>query len=234
MVEIIPLTCPSCGAATRADSATGRFRCEYCGNVHLVRENPPAPEAVARKPATLRLPQPHEVRLERDQRGSYITWRWFSWKYIPALFFCLFWDGFLFFWYGLAFNMNAPLLFKLFPILHVAVGLYVTYTTLAGFLNRTNLELTQKELAVWFTPLPWPGEKTIPTAEIQQFFCREKIVHAKNSVRHSYTLSAITRAGLQVELLRDLDSPDLALFLEQQLEEWMNIEDRPVKGEYGE
>ena len=110
----------------------------------------------------------------------------------------------------------------------------MTYSVLAGFFNRTVIELTREELAVWFEPLPWLGEKTIKTAEIQQFYCKENVTHGKRgSTSYQYELHVITKDNRQVKLLGNIDAPDIALFFEQQLESWMKITDQPVVGEVG-
>ena len=165
MPELITLSCPTCGAKTGIvdspdTSGLTRFHCEYCGNDHLL--NIPAKPVVSQAIAPLRpkIPIPESVRIEKDGKGAVIIQRWFSWKYIPMVFFCLVWDSFLCFWYTAVLGGNAPWIFIVFPIGHLAVGIGITYSTLAGFLNRTCLELTKDKLSIWFESLPWWGEKT--------------------------------------------------------------------------
>jgi predicted RNA-binding Zn-ribbon protein involved in translation (DUF1610 family) len=232
MVEIIPMSCPSCGAAIHVPDKIERYQCEYCGTTHFIRDASAKRQAQAAAPLRAKWLAPDKVRMTRDNEGSHIRFRWFSLRHIPMAIFCLFWDGFLIFWYSMVTSMGAPLVFALFPILHLMVGIAITYSTLAGFVNRTNIDLSRTELSVWFEPLLWFGEKTLKVGEIKQIYCKEKIVHGKNgTVTHRYSLNVLTSALRQVELLRDLDSPDLAMFLEQQLEEWMLIADQPIAGE---
>jgi hypothetical protein len=222
--DFITLTCPSCGAKTQVDGFVDRLVCEYCGNEHLL-----APE----KQPQLRpeVPQPANVLVETDRQVARIIQRWFSFKYVPMAFFALAWDAFLFFWYSMAFNSGAPWIMVVFPLAHVAVGIGITYSTIAGFVNRTVLEVTRDEVAVWFEPLPWLGEKTVKTKEIKQFYCKEKIVHGKNSTTTQYELWVVTDANRSIKLVQSLDNPDSALFFEQQLEGWLKITDRAVAGE---
>ena len=46
-------------------------------------------------------------------------------------------------WYGIAFAADTPLIAKLFPLLHVAMGIGLTYFTLAGLVNRTTVEVIE-------------------------------------------------------------------------------------------
>jgi hypothetical protein len=146
-------------------------------------------------------------------------------------FFAFAWDAFLVFWYSMAFAVGAPWIMIVFPVAHLAVGVGITYYTIAGFINRTILEVTPETISVRFEPLPWIGKKTLRTAELKQLYCKEKIVSSKEGGQTQYELYAVTGANTQVKLLGGLDNSDTAVFLEQQLERWLNIEDRPVAGE---
>ena len=115
--------------------------------------------------------------------------------------------------------------------MHVAVGIGITYSTIAGFLNRTTLELDREELSIWFEPVPWWGEKRIKTRDIKQLYCKEEVKQGKNGSSVSYDLYAVTQDIKQVKLLSGVESPDVALFFEQQLEDCLHITDQPVRGE---
>ena len=241
MGNFVTLTCPSCGARVSVAEDSGRFRCEYCGNEHVLKlsvEPVPAPATPRLRP---RLPTPSAVKIEKDQQSARLIQRWFSAKYLGMLFFVIPWDAFLCFWYSMAFGASSmqggpqgglPWIFFVFPLGHLAIGVGLTYSTLAGFFNRTVIELTRQELVVWFEPLPWLGEKTVKTADIQQFYCKENVTHGKRgSTSYQYELHLITKDNRQMKLLGSIDSPDIARFFEQQLETWMRITDQPVVGE---
>lgn len=247
MTDMLMLKCPSCGGKGHMVDGTNRFHCDYCGTESLVQLSYQQTQAQAAEPERKddvirpKTSMPATVRTEQDENGSRIIQRWYSAKYIFMAFFCVIWDSFLCFWYSAVFGgmgfgaggINGPgLIFALFPMLHVAVGLYLTYSTLAGFLNRTTVELTHDTLATYYDPLPWPGEKKIPTSDIKQLYCKEVRKTGKHgSVTYTYNLFAVTQDDRQVQLLSGLDSPDLARYFEQQLETWLRIKDRPVLGE---
>jgi hypothetical protein len=238
MSDFVTLTCPSCGAKISVAEDSGRFRCDYCGNEHILKISA-EPVPGAEKKIRPQLPTPSAVKIEKEGEVTRLVQRWFSGKYVAMLIFVIPWDAFLCFWYSMAFGAGGmgmggdlPWIFFVFPIGHLAVGISLTYSVLAGFLNRTVVELTREELTVWFEPLPWLGEKAIKTAEIQQFYCKEKVTHGKKgSVRYQYELHAVTHDNRQIKLLSNIESDDVALFFEQQLEKLMLISDRPVVGE---
>jgi DNA-directed RNA polymerase subunit RPC12/RpoP len=236
MPKVITLRCPSCGGQVRIPEKSDRFSCDYCGNQHMLQHEPAPASATADAPAAPkpirpRMPMPTNIRVLRDKESARIVRRWWSPVYIPMALFAVVWNGFLLVWYATVAASGAPLIFSVFPLVHVGVGLFVGYTTLAGFVNRTVVELTREELAVWHEPLPWGGEKTIKTADIKQLYCKEHVKRSKNGPRVTYELFAVTQDDLQIKLLPSLESPDLAQFFEQQLESWMKIADQPVYGE---
>ena len=55
--------------------------------------------------------------------------------------------------------------------------------------------------------------------------------NTRNGASYSYALSAILAGGKRVKLVSGLDQPEDALFLEQKIEGYLGITDRPVAGE---
>ena len=176
-------------------------------------------------------PMPGNVTVNDHGTGVTLSYRWYSPKFIFLIFFCIFWDGFLFVWYRQALSDNAPILMILFPLLHVAVGVGLTYYTVAGFLNKTIVEVTREGVAISHVPLPWLGNKTIPVSELTQLYREEVVSQGNRSTRVRYQLSAITRENKKIKLLTGIDTADVALFLEQEIEKWLAIRDTKVSGE---
>ena len=246
MNEIITLECPSCGGRTVFSADTEILVCEYCENRHTFRlPNPTTgytPEAVlgtnapptsdssiSRQGISQLRPRPKEVTIQKQGDRLELSWRWFSWKYLPLIFFCVAWDSFLCFWYSMAFSTGSPWIMIVFPIAHVAVGVGLTYYTLAGFLNRSQVSLDRTSFSVTHGPLPWLGNLQVPITQIDQLYCKEK--PGKNNSSTSYQLSVVLKDGRKKDLLSNLDSPEIGFYLEHQVESWLNIPDRPVRGE---
>lgn len=159
--------------------------------------------------------------------------RWFSPVAFFMVFFCVLWDGFLFFWYGVALAQDdPPLMMVVFPILHVAAGVGLTYWTLCLFVNRTEIRVDTNTLEVRHRPLPWPGQRKISVHKIRQPFVKEKISHTKNGgVNITYQVQAILEDSSAVTLVRGLPNREEARYLESKLEEILGIEDESVDGE---
>jgi hypothetical protein len=230
------LTCRDCGAAIPAEDINierGIAKCSACNAVIDVEQAVHAsggPAAVRPRP---RVPQPPGIMLEDLGDGLRLTRRWFTCAAVFLTFFCIAWDGFLVFWYSMALRPDAPWIMAVFPSLHLAVGVGLTYLTLALYLNRTRLEVANGRLSVSSGPLPWPGNRDLDLSEIEQLYCRESASRSNDngSVSYSYSVSAVLKGGREVKLLSSLPNREQALFIEQIVEQYLGIEDRAVGGE---
>jgi hypothetical protein len=95
--------------------------------------------------------------------------------------------------------------------------------------NSTRIAVEGGILTVRHGPLPWPGNRSLPVADLQQLFC-EEVVGSKGS--RSYRLNAVLKTGKKLRLVTALKEPDQALYLEQLLETRLGIVDVAVAGEY--
>jgi hypothetical protein len=231
------LYCVHCGAAivpADVDLQNGLATCAACNKVfNFVDRLPKAsPRIAAVNALDPLLPQPPRMKLEEWGRTLRISWRWFAWSYVALAGFCVFWDGFLIFWYSIAFANHGPLMMKLFPALHLAVGVSLTYSVLTGFLNRTVVEVNDTGLSIWHGPLPWWGNRQVPKSQIEQLFCEKTWPRTnQNQPGPQYQLCATMGQGNTLRLLggfRHLGEPR---FLEQQIEKRLGIKPLAVVGE---
>lgn len=166
-----------------------------------------------------------------------LTYRWYSPKFLFLAFFCLLWDGFLVMWYAtivaaiIYHGFRPELLLPLaFPVLHIALGAALTYWTLAGLFNSTTVEVRSDELTLSHAPLPWPGIKRLDGSQLEQLYCKETISRRKR--RRSYHLMAALKDGTRVALAQGFDQPEMPIYVEQQIEKFLNIADRAVDEEF--
>jgi hypothetical protein len=226
------IKCQHCGKSIAAENIniqSAIAKCGGCGAVFGFADKVPGSASAGAMKRTVEMPRGY--KLENAGADLVITRRWLSWKYLALLGFCVFWDGFLIVWYFIAFTKGGPLVMKLFPVIHVGVGVFLTYTTLAGFLNSTKITVNTAEIGVSHYPLPWPGNRVVQRTEIEQLFCEEKLNRSRNGASYAYNLSAVLAGGRRLKLVAGLDTPENALFLEQKIEGFLGIADRPVAGE---
>ena len=173
-------------------------------------------------------------RIEIYHRGSCmeIVRKWFDWQ-IPFLTaFAVVWNGFLFSWYTIA-GKNGNFALMLFPLLHVAIGIWLVYYVLAGWFNRTHIFVTPDKIEVWHEPIPWVGNKLINAGSIRQLYTKEQVSRSRSGKIVKYEVHAITRGRRNVKLVDNLPSSEQGLFIEQEIEKYLNIPNLRVRGEFG-
>ncbi|MCB9852437.1 MAG: hypothetical protein H6819_05030 [Phycisphaerales bacterium] len=230
--------CPQCGAKIPADDmnlSTMAAKCRACQALFSLGGVFEESDERARHDRRVdkNVPQPKSIRVDESGSGLRIIRRWYSPLYFFMVFFCIAWDGFLVFWYYIALTKDAPWIMSVFPVLHVAVGVGLTYWTIAGFVNRTEIVVDSRELSVAHRPMPWFGALRMPVEQIDQLYCKQKISRGENGTSVSYELFASKKGGGKRKILSGLMDSDHALFVERRVESYLGIRDRRVAGEFG-
>lgn len=178
---------------------------------------------------------PENIQISKNFQQMHIVRKWFGFKFIFLTIFVIVWDAFLINWYAMAFSSAFEsafdLMFILFPLLHVSVGIGLTYYVLAGYINKTFIDVDFNSITIRHEPLPFWGNKKVSSKTIKQLYCkRDEFLGSRNGYR-VFAVHAITSERRNIKLLSGLDNSEQALFIEQEIEKFLNIEDKPVKGE---
>ena len=252
------LECEQCGAPMReADLRLDRgiAVCARCGGVRVL------PEHVGRNESNSAneddgkarenendhadqqlVPVPSRFEVENQPGELIIRWRWFHPAMFILLVFAIAWDSFVIGWYSVVSSLLAEgevpipfaMVFILFPLAHVAVGVGLTYYALSGLLNTTTVRVGRGTLSVKSGPSPTFKNVDLATDRIEQIYCENKIKkHADGEAPTPGTLFELfaVAENRKVKLLGWLRDHNEALFLEQQLERFLKIKNQPVSGE---
>src|SRR5262245_56419077 len=127
------LVCPSCGKSIPAQDVSIELaiaKCGGCNDVFNISDQ----IAVGTVAASYPVGMPKRFAVENWGPELVITRRWFTHAVWFLIFFCTFWDGFLVVWYtaGIRALVNGQgggmeWFMLLFPVFHVAVGVWLTY-----------------------------------------------------------------------------------------------------------
>jgi len=220
------IKCKNCGESIRSENINiqkALAKCQTCDCVFNFNDQVPIPRPEIRKP--------DKFEVLRLQRSLNISYKWYSPVYIFLIFFAVFWNTFMAFWYYTAITEGIWTM-GLFGLLHLAVGLFLIYFIFAGFFNSTHVNATKNRLKVKHGPIWWLGNKEVIVSNIDQLFCKEKVTKGKNGESYTYDLYMVDVADEHIKLLSNLETPEYALYLEQELEHFLGIENRRVAGEY--
>lgn len=165
---------------------------------------------------------PEKLRMARYPEYIHISRKWFNSQIIFMTVFAVMWNVLLFKLYA-DMDESTDLFSKLFPLLHVAVGVSISYYALAGWLNKTNVFVSKDAIEINHGPIPWFGNKRFSCAELKQLYVNERVIKNRNAVSHKSELYAIFKDDVKVELLSDFENSEQALFIEQEVENYLGI-----------
>lgn len=173
---------------------------------------------------------PDKLERRRTDAGMEIVRRWFGFHILFLTAFACMWDAFLVYWYSIALT-KGDLGEILFPLVHVAAGVGITYYVACGWVNRTHVVFNPQRITIRHKPLPWLGNREINAQNLKQLY--SKVTYANNGRSVHYSVHALTKDGRNVEILGGLDNGEQALYIEQEIENYLGIKDAPVRGEIG-
>lgn len=213
--------CKSCSAALFADQIDRDRRiahCEACGAVFLIH-----PEAGHAGPP----PANVDIHLHADHLK--VVRRWYQPRMWLFLMMAVSWFGIVAGFQLMAFEGGPA--WRAIMGLNVVFGIVLLYGALAGLINRTKILVGNGRLTKQHYPLPWRGRLNLETDQIDQFYCTEGTEFQRGRTRPVYQLNVFLNNGSRYPILRHVDSLETILFLENQIEQFLEIEDRPVDGE---
>lgn len=183
---------------------------------------------------------PEGLEMVNENGRLDIRRKWFSPVFIFTAFFAVIWCGFLVMWYATLGSFSSEdgaggshmLIFYLFPLLHVAVGIGLLYYSLCGFLNKTLIRADWENLTIKHYPLPWKGNRIIPRQDIKQLYVKQIEVRSRGSLSITYEVHLLTQSSRDIKLLSNLPNKEQAAFIEQEVEKYLQIQNIPVRGEY--
>lgn len=233
------LNCVKCGAEIPAENMNlDRMvaKCAVCNSVFSF-DNQFSGRALSRQ-VQIDVPQPSRVRLENEAGVLTIRLSWFSNKILFFTVFAIFWNGIMFTVAGGALLSLFTESFSGFPLIifatpHFWAGLAMIYYVLAGYLNETRVTVDHNLLEVRHGPLPFWGNKAVDVTDIVQLYAKHNYSMWRNNWSGHYELHAVTGKNRHEKVLSGWDNPDYAVFVEQEVEHFLGIEDYPVRGEYG-
>ncbi|WAC20649.1 hypothetical protein OVA24_04550 [Luteolibacter sp. SL250] len=229
-IMLVELKCNNCGSQLKPEDISPQLsaaRCHHC-NALFALPHLAGGRTIARPDVAL----PRGMKIEERMDGLTITRRWLDATAWFLLIFAVFWNGFMIVWSVISLSQGIWAM-SLFGLLHTGVGLFLIYLVLAMFLNSTTVKVTYDAVETRSGPLPWKGNKTIPKHEVEQFYCTEKVQRTKNGSSVTYDVHAVLKGNRREKLAQGIRHHDQALFIEQQLERHLGLQDVPVAGEHG-
>ncbi len=200
-IPVVQVFCPKCANAvpgTDFDLARGIALCRPCGEVVALPSFASGALAVA-PPAKLYKPPDFRFIESADGERYEATVPPSRLRALPLLAFCVFWDGFMIMWYGIAISKGIwPM--ALFGLLHLGAGVFLTHKALVTLFNTRRLRIGDGVVAWKNGPIPTRGNFELPLAQVDGFVAREKAT--------SKSTTTFVAANLADGTMRELDVAD--------------------------
>lgn len=172
---------------------------------------------------------PKEISLLDTQRELTIKKKWFEYGRLAQFAFAVILNtciGFII--YTLAqYDTNVKIFIagimaiSIIALFFQVIGLWMLYQAICGLFNSTVIKVDQSSISIEFGPLPWFGAKTINRQDILKLHVSEKD-YSDADIKHvSYQLQVIVKNSDPIYLLKHLDTPEQAQFIEEKIEQYL-------------
>ena len=168
---------------------------------------------------------PVQMTIRKHPYHLHITRTWFQMKYLLFTPFVIIWDAFVFWGYKTTFStQKVDWLVVLFMLLHLFLSVALTYGLLAGFLNKTTIDVTPNVISVKHSPLPLGGNWRISSKEISQLECKKE--YPRKGLFWIPIISIVAKKNKQetITLLTGLKTIEQAIFLKKEIEVFLRGE----------
>ncbi len=233
------INCPVCHSYVPTESvdlATGMTRCPNCQSLLRlqVREERETPEEAAPKQEIYAIPKGIEMLRLPSELSLDMQWRHSVSFSKPQMFVAISYFSILVTFLYIALTTRS---FHVIGIigLFAVIGAALLMWLLASLFNTTYITVDSEFVCIEHRPFKLLyREYKIPIKDIEQLYVKEYVTGRVNS--EVYTAHAIMMKvkgqNRDVRLLRGINKPLQAQFIEQEIERFAEIEDKPVKGEF--
>jgi hypothetical protein len=235
--NLIDIHCPKCGEYVPASNININKtlgKCEHCNSVFNFDKDPAFFNDRRGRPEMI-MPKGTEVLKLRESLDIQINWfRSVSKGKLAFLsLFGIVWNAIVF-PMAIVMLLSGVYLALLFMSLHLLVGVVMMFWVAAYFLNETNIVVTSNYIDISYGPIrsPFNKGKRINANEIKQLYVSKYITNvSKNGQRvQAYGLFAFLHNGEKIPLLKDMNKAT-QLYIEQEIERFLEIKDDKIKGE---
>lgn len=229
------LRCPKCASPIPAGDvniASLIGKCRNCNAIFEVEEEwyrQRESDVVEERPH-IDLPKGFEVQRGVSDLDIRMRWRKTRMVWFYVLF-SLIWNGITFIFVGIAIMENS-LTVALAISIHFMIGIAFLLYTISLFINSTHIYANTHGLQVRHGPMrvPFHPNRNIPRAQLEQLYVEEYVASRTNGRPNmAFRLRAVLKGDdKHPALVKGLKKPEQALYLEHEIEKFMNIENRRV------
>ncbi|MEM7331871.1 MAG: hypothetical protein AAF490_07255 [Chloroflexota bacterium] len=227
------LICLNCSAKIRPKDINIQKMiavCEICGHLFQFNDQFEPEESTS---SSLSIPQPSQITVHNDIKRLIIEWRWWHIGHNLQIIFTTVIGGWIMIgWIPLvleALTGDPRSIISTHLLPYTWIVFSIIYSNLALIFNSTTFTVDEFSLKMRHGPIPWFGHRTVKREDIVQIFTKE--VPANEGSR-SFHLSVILANGKDLKIVSVKSNVSISTYIEQELEAFMGIKNKKVKGEY--
>lgn len=209
--------------------------CQRCGALFSLQnldQFATAKKTKSNKPEVFEIPKGVDIEKYSFELKIIAKARGFTKHFLT--FFSLFWNGIVgVFVLTALFSGEFGIL--LFVSIHLTIGIVLAYYTLSLYVNKNKIIVNSTGLHTEYGPLKFPFKKqySVLITNINQVYCRKYSMGTVNGApQFGFKVMLLKKDAEEIEIMKGLSSYQAALYLEQQIESYLKIEDRAVTDEF--
>jgi hypothetical protein len=117
-------------------------------------------------------------------------------------------------------------------IILMALACISIYYSLAKLVNTTRINVTHEKLEVYHGPVPFGKNLTLKKENVTQLYVtKHRTGHRYYLYSTTYQINVILKSTEVISLVKGLHTPEQGRFIEQKIEDFLDIKDIHVEGE---
>jgi len=173
---------------------------------------------------------PEGIELKASSEDLVMEHRWVKISPWFPILFCIALDAYMLVGF-VKVLFQGDFIMAAFDFVQLLVCLGVSYVLAGFFLNKTLIYISPQRIKIQHVPVPWLGNKEVLPHEIDQLFVKKQVRNTQNGMIVRFQLCYLDTRGREAQLLSRLRDHDHALYLEQEIESLLGIQDRKASRE---
>ena len=218
------LDCPECKTPVKSENISLdnlMAKCNHCSAVFTIENDLPP---VRSKPV---VQLPKGIEMLNSFKGLEFRFKWRDATNTFLMFFTIMWNGMLL-PFVIGAIMSGELMLLLGTSIHLIIGLCLLYYVITILVNITTIDVGERSLSVVHGPLrlPFYDNKELPVESIEQIYVEEYVSSRTNGrPNYAHAVNAVLKDKSEIQLLKGLKRKDQALYIEQEIEFFLRIDD---------
>lgn len=130
--------------------------------------------------------------------------------------------------------MAGSILFSIIGVIFVIAAIFLIYAFLANLVNKSYIKIEEEQLTITHRPLKLftRMDQKIALDKIDQLFVKEYVTNRKvnNVPLKAFGLFLKLKNGKSIKIIDEMNK-ETSLYIEQEIEEFLGIHDKKMKGE---